>query len=64
NPQRQDYIEGLPYGEINKLRVKPAMTDFETAPAKCPTNPARMNIALPIQTILCCPKHYGAVSGG
>jgi hypothetical protein len=23
-----------------------------------------MNIALSIQTSLCCPKHYGAVSGG
>jgi hypothetical protein len=25
---------------------------------------ARMNIALPTHTTLCCPKHYGAVSGG
>jgi hypothetical protein len=23
-----------------------------------------MNIALSVHTTLCCPKHYGAVSGG
>jgi hypothetical protein len=44
---------------------KHASTIIPEEPKNLPyPNPARMYIALPIQTTLCCPKHYGAVSGG
>ncbi|MDR3011913.1 MAG: hypothetical protein LBU70_01720 [Chitinispirillales bacterium] len=54
----------MKYLELQADRSPRYARDDGSSADSLKTRNARMNIALPIQTTLCCPKHYGAVSGG